>query len=158
MSNSSDKNKVTLLQQPPSSLAPLALQLLTPEVLTYLPDHWTPVTDLASAQHWLEAQQADCLRILVGEDTAGLLFIHKTPEQWNIGFLLLPEYWGKGVATTMVKEVQSLAAQTNPPPMLAGGADRDNLASLRVLEKCGFALQEKDAHVTALWSPRSTEQ
>lgn len=157
MSISLGKNRVTLLPQSPSNLAPLALRLLKPKVLKYLPDHWSPVTDLTSAEHWLEAQQADCLRILADHNTAGLLIIHKTPEQWNLGFLLLPEYWGQGIATDMVQQVQRQATQTTPPPTLAGGADHNNVASLRVLEKCGFVFHEEDTHVLAIWSPPSTE-
>lgn len=46
------------------------------------------------------------------------------------------EFWGKGVATGALSEFLSLAKER---PIYARTA-RDNVASLRVLEKCGFKI------------------
>ena len=122
-------------------------------MLTYLPEHWAPVTELESAQDWLEAQQADALRIVSNGESAGLMLIHKATGQWHIGFLLLPAFWGKGLATAALEEVQALSLSEQVPPTLFAGAAADNVASLRVLKKCGFTLTQNDDHVLAVWSP-----
>lgn len=46
------------------------------------------------------------------------------------------EYWGRGFATVALHELLRMVAQR---PMYARAA-KDNVASIRVLEKCGFQL------------------
>jgi RimJ/RimL family protein N-acetyltransferase len=50
------------------------------------------------------------------------------------------EYWGKGLATRALAE---LLGQVTVRPLYARVA-RDNLASIRVLEKCGFTISGED--------------
>jgi RimJ/RimL family protein N-acetyltransferase len=51
------------------------------------------------------------------------------------------EYWGKGIATKALSKFLEL---TNVRPIF-GRAARDNIGSLRVLEKCGFKMYGKDS-------------
>ena|SRR6478672_2695276 len=46
------------------------------------------------------------------------------------------EYWGKGIATGALSEF--LRIQTTRP--IYGRAAKDNIASIRVMEKCGFSI------------------
>jgi RimJ/RimL family protein N-acetyltransferase len=46
------------------------------------------------------------------------------------------EHWGKGIATRALREFLTIE-RTRP---LFGSAAKDNAASVRVLEKCGFRL------------------
>ncbi len=50
------------------------------------------------------------------------------------------EYWGKGIAT---KALSEFLGEVKVRPLYARAA-RDNFASLRVLEKCGFAISGYD--------------
>lgn len=50
------------------------------------------------------------------------------------------EYWGKGIAT---EALSKFLGQLNVRPLYARAA-KDNLASIRVLEKCGFTISGYD--------------
>jgi RimJ/RimL family protein N-acetyltransferase len=60
-----------------------------------------------------------------------------TPE---VSYWIGKEHWGKGIATRAL--AQFLEQVTDRP--LYGRAARDNVASLRVLEKCGFSVVGAD--------------
>jgi RimJ/RimL family protein N-acetyltransferase len=50
------------------------------------------------------------------------------------------EFWGQGIATTALSRL--LAEVTTRP--IYGRAAKDNLGSIRVLEKCGFRITGQD--------------
>lgn len=54
----------------------------------------------------------------------------------EVTYWLGREYWGRGFATVALHELLRMVAQR---PMYARAA-KDNVASIRVLEKCGFQL------------------
>ena len=56
----------------------------------------------------------------------------------EIGYGLAPEYWGKGYATEAVRALIRWAASQNGVRCIEAETDPDNIASQRVLEKCGF--------------------
>jgi RimJ/RimL family protein N-acetyltransferase len=58
----------------------------------------------------------------------------------EIGYWIAREHWGKGIAT---EAVSRFLAQVAERPLYAGVA-KHNLASLRVLEKCGFTIVEEE--------------
>ena len=58
-----------------------------------------------------------------------------------IGYWLGKEYWGKGIATQALSE---FLKRVNARPLYAYVA-KHNVASRRVLEKCGFTLLAQDA-------------
>jgi RimJ/RimL family protein N-acetyltransferase len=78
--------------------------------------------------------------ILVEEQVAGSVLSYLTEGEPEVSYWLGREFWGRGIAT------QALAAflqiQTTRP--IYARAARDNLASLRVLEKCGFKIVGED--------------
>jgi RimJ/RimL family protein N-acetyltransferase len=55
--------------------------------------------------------------------------------------LLGKRYWGKGLATRALSE---FLAHTNPTRPIYARAAKDNIGSLRVLEKCGFRIIGED--------------
>ena len=61
-------------------------------------------------------------------------------NQRNVSYWLGKEFWGKGIATAALNEF--LTSDTVRP--LYGRAVKDNLASIRVLEKCGFKVSGYD--------------
>lgn len=57
-----------------------------------------------------------------------------------VGYWIGKEYWGKGVATEALSRFLSIVTER---PLHAHVA-RHNLASIRVLEKCGFRLEREE--------------
>lgn len=62
-------------------------------------------------------------------------------NQFEVGYMLLPEYWGKGYATAMVEYLISLAKEKQIGELI-GIVDPENPASIKVLSKLGFHLYE----------------
>ena len=60
--------------------------------------------------------------------------------EWEVSYWIGREYWGKGVATEALS--QFLDFITIRP--LYARAAKDNIASIRVLEKCGFEMKGED--------------
>lgn len=72
----------------------------------------------------------------------GLKMDHSCEARAEIGFLLLPESYGKGYATEAVVATQKYAAAIGIQTITAK-VTKGNWASSRVLEKCGFVLQRE---------------
>jgi RimJ/RimL family protein N-acetyltransferase len=58
----------------------------------------------------------------------------------EVGYWIGKEYWGKGIATQALSEFLKVI-KTRP---LYARAVKDNMASIRVLEKCGFKIFSED--------------
>jgi RimJ/RimL family protein N-acetyltransferase len=78
--------------------------------------------------------------ILYEGRVAGHVGIFERSGQWEIGYWIGKEYWGKGIATRALSEI---LRQVEVRPLYAHVA-KHNLASVRVLEKCGFTLAGED--------------
>lgn len=68
------------------------------------------------------------------------------PEHFRaeIGYMLLPEYHGKGIITEAIKEASNYGFQTMKLHSIEAIIDPENFASERVLQKSGFV---KEAHL-----------
>jgi [ribosomal protein S5]-alanine N-acetyltransferase len=64
-----------------------------------------------------------------------------TADQFEVGYMLLPEFWGKGYASEMVECMICLARKKQINEII-GIVDPENPASIRVLSKFGFQLYE----------------
>lgn len=60
----------------------------------------------------------------------------------ELGYWLGKPYWGKGIATRAL----ALLLREIPTRPIFAHAARDNLGSIRVLEKCGFAIISEDMY------------
>jgi RimJ/RimL family protein N-acetyltransferase len=93
--------------------------------------------------HWarIMAQPDNILKtILFDSQVAGNVVSWEHDGQREVGYWLGREYWGKGIAT---RALAAFLAQVKTRPLVAHVA-RHNLASLRVLQKCGFSLYAED--------------
>ena len=63
-------------------------------------------------------------------------------NQAEVGYMLLPECWGKGFASEMVKCMLDLNRKKSIATEIIGIVDPENPASIRVLTKFGFTLYE----------------
>ena len=76
------------------------------------------------------------------DDFIGIVkLVQITDNQFEVGYMLLPEYWGKGYASEMVECMISLATKKQIKEII-GIVDPENPASIRVLSKFGFQLYE----------------
>jgi len=60
------------------------------------------------------------------------------PTDWEIGYYLKPEEWGKGFATEIARRLVSYSFETIGLDEVFATVDTDHAASIRVLEKAGF--------------------
>jgi RimJ/RimL family protein N-acetyltransferase len=76
--------------------------------------------------------------ILFGGQVAGSVsaFVAPWSGKLEVSYWIGREFWGKGIATKALAVLLS-AVKTRP---LYARAAKDNIASLRVLEKCGFMI------------------
>ena len=72
---------------------------------------------------------------------AGSVMLWRDPEldAPEVSFWLGKEFWGRGLATAAL-QLFLTEIETRP---LYGRAAKDNLASIRVLEKCGFTFERE---------------
>ncbi len=67
----------------------------------------------------------------------GLRYLEK--GNWEIGYWLAPDYWGRGLATEAARALVVFGFEKLGAEALQSGHFADNPASGRVLEKAGFA-------------------
>ena len=102
-----------------------------------------PADREAFDRHWsrIMADDAIIIRTILYEgQVAGSVLSYLQSGEREVSYWLGREYWGKGIATQALAQYLELV---NVRPMYARAA-RDNVASLRVLEKCGFTITGED--------------
>lgn len=72
--------------------------------------------------------------IVLDEQVVGFVATFRLEGKPNVTYWIAREHWGRGLATQALSRLLELV--TERPPYAS--AARDNVASLRVLEKCGF--------------------
>lgn len=78
--------------------------------------------------------------ILFNGDVAGNIVCFEQLGEREVGYWIGKEYWGKGIAT---RALQEFLEQIDTRPLYAHVA-KQNIASRRVLEKCGFVVSGED--------------
>lgn len=78
---------------------------------------------------------------------SGLKFIttieNKHTHFYDVGYRLMPQYWGKGYATESAKAALKYGFEVLKPEEIIGSAHQENKASRRALEKCGLTFVEQ---------------
>jgi RimJ/RimL family protein N-acetyltransferase len=93
--------------------------------------------------HWTKILGDDTITtktILLSGHVAGHVVTFERFGDPEVSYWIGREYWGRGVATKALAEFLD-HVQTRP---LYARAAKDNIASLRVLEKCGFTISGDD--------------
>jgi [ribosomal protein S5]-alanine N-acetyltransferase len=122
-----------------------------PQAMRYWsrPEHET----VEETRHWLRflvEPEPDSLDFLIERDgeVIGKAGAWKLPE---VGFLLHPDHWGKGLASEAMAAMIAHVETAFPAlPDLTAEVDPRNAASLRLLERLGFHETHR-AERTLLW-------
>jgi RimJ/RimL family protein N-acetyltransferase len=102
-----------------------------------------PADRAAFDAHWvriLHNPEVKVRTILVGEQVAGYVASFVRFGEPEVSYWLGREYWGGGVATRALAEF----LEELPIRPIYGRAAVDNVASVRVLAKCGFVESGRD--------------
>lgn len=97
----------------------------------------------AFAAHWrriLSDESITKRTVLLDGRVAGNIVSFEQCGEREVSYWIGKEHWGKGVATEALSEFLDL---TKTRPLYARAA-KDNAASIRVLEKCGFMVSGED--------------
>ncbi len=100
-----------------------------------------PRTEEAFASHWAKAlndPENTTRAILVGEALVGYISCFPMDGQHHVGYWIDRAYWGRGVAS---RALHLLLQEVAKRPLVATAAT-SNRASLRVLQKCGFVVEQ----------------
>ena len=114
---------------------------------TYLSNRLpNPYTD-ADADWWLgmvqlnEGKKGVFRAIVVDGKTIGSISVERNaenPTEGEIGYMLLTEYWSRGIATEVVSQICKIAFRGLSLDRIVAKVYESNAASFRVLEKNGF--------------------
>ena len=80
-----------------------------------------------------------------GNEMLGLAVIKDTDGEAEIGYMVYPDYTGKGLATEINRYLINYCRQHIPARKVVGFVDSRNAASIRVLQKCGMVLEDRIA-------------
>ncbi|MEU9960039.1 GNAT family N-acetyltransferase [Streptomyces sp. NPDC050982] len=78
--------------------------------------------------------------VLVDGDVVGNAAVYGPPDEREVTYWIDRAYWGRGIATAALRALLDAV----PERPLSARAAADNAGSLRVLEKCGFRVSERD--------------
>jgi len=108
-----------------------------PAVMRYwsTPEHDTPAQTAAYLQSMMDAADSDDFLIEHQGRVIGKAGAWPVPE---VGFLLHPGHWGKGLAQEAMGAVIPHLLATHAVPLLTAEVDPRNAASLRLLARLGF--------------------
>lgn len=124
------------------------IHILQDNEFNNLPTYFYDVEDESDAKHWLEfiTSQADLLFIQgkTSLETIGFIFVHTNDNsEANLGYILAKEYWNKGIATEVLMEFMQYVNKTKRWKSLHAGVEKENHASINLLEKLGFSLKDE---------------
>ena len=102
-----------------------------------------PADKATFTAHWnriLAEKNITIKTILYNGDVVGHVLGFEQFGQPEVSYWIGKKYWGRGIATNALSEFLS---QVKIRPLYARAA-KDNIASIRVLEKCGFTITGED--------------
>jgi len=128
---------------------PLAKHANNPRVAAQLRDGFPYPYTLGDARKWLDTvgdlKENVVLAIEIQGEAAGGIGLHgmKDVYKYNceIGYWLSERHWGKGIMTRAVGSMVDFAFDQGPWLRIFACIFENNPASMRVLEKNGFALE-----------------
>lgn len=102
-----------------------------------------PSDEQASSEHWLKIMRSESITkktVLYKGSVAGHIIVYPSAGELEVTYWVGKAYWGRGVASSALL---ALLDCVNVRPLFARAA-KDNVASIRVLQKCGFTIIGED--------------
>ncbi len=103
-----------------------------------------PTDQTAFITHWrrMLADATVLIKTIIADgQVAGHVLSYETDGKPEVSYWLGKAFWGQGLAT---RSLTSFLAQVNQTRPIYARAAKDNLGSIRVLEKCGFRIIGED--------------
>ncbi len=126
-------------------LASVVQNLLTAQVTRSLLPVWQGEYTLERAQGWIRERDREGVTLIVidkdSRNPIGFIILFETANhnslELRLGYMLTEAVWGKGLAS---EPINCFIQWCNHHAVasVTGGVEHDNIASRRVLEKCGF--------------------
>ncbi|OEE68748.1 GNAT family N-acetyltransferase [Enterovibrio norvegicus FF-33] len=129
--------------------------ILTPSVKQHLPPDIQPVNDEKSARKWLLNVMGESTFVTILASDSGALigfFLLYEEKEANgksairLGYAVGEHAQGLGYASEMIAGLVAWCRDSGFIASLSGGAEANNLASIRVLEKNGFVQESNAEH------------
>lgn len=123
------------------------LNIMTPNVTKALPDGWQNLDTQEKVENWIIERKEDSnfYSIILTEtnEIIGFMFLHENNEIKNsnelrLGYLLTESIWGKGIGSELIKGLVKWSKDLGIINSICGGVEKDNIGSIKVLEKNGF--------------------
>ena len=93
------------------------------------------------SEHWDKGLEYSWVITLLEHDNAvGGVSVFIDGSQSEIGYLVHPDYWNKGIATEASQAIVDWLLSTGEITSISASCDTDNIGSIKVLEKLGFSL------------------
>lgn len=136
-------------------LAEKVIEILTPNVTKGLPDGWQNIATIDDAQGWIKDRDEEShfvrIQLLSTNETVGFIFFYESDSEDNyhnlrFGYLLSEKVWGKGLGTELIEGLIKWCKAEGDIKSISGGVERDNIGSIKVLEKTGFSASTVDDH------------
>ena len=139
-------------------LARVSVNILTDSVTRSLPTSWQGSYTAERARAWITERDNEGTTLLIVEKSSGqaigMMILFETDAdsvsdgtEVRIGYLLSETAWGRGYASELIKEFVHWCRKHSSIRSLAGGVERGNIASTRILEKNGFRAVHEDGEV-----------
>jgi len=134
-----------------TSKTPLAnhvINIMTPKVTKSLPEGWQKLSTQNEANKWINDISKESSFLLVQliktEEIIGFIFLYepdnlKTPIDIRLGYLLSESIWGNGMGSELIRGLLAWCKSSGKISSITGGVEPDNIGSVKVLTKNGFA-------------------
>lgn len=133
---------------PQQDLAKVVQEILTERVTQTLPPSWHGSYTMTRAHQWTIDRDKEGITLLAvdkaSKQAIGMIILFESDASGNLrlGYVLNESVWGNGIASELLGGFVNWC-QHNDIHSITGGVERSNIASKRVLEKCGFLADPK---------------
>ncbi|WP_144394368.1 GNAT family N-acetyltransferase [Pleionea sediminis] len=119
--------------------------ILSSSVVESLPPYFHSINSQEAAEVWLDRMLSKSRLFLVklaNGELVGFLFAYvENGRDAHIGYLLSEKYWGRGLASELLRGFIDEVTEEEAWVKLIAGVESSNMASVSLLKKLGFVEQ-----------------
>ncbi|PCH67120.1 MAG: hypothetical protein COC06_11775 [Bacteroidales bacterium] len=134
--------------QSKQNFAERIIKILTPAVTKSLPEDWQNINSLAKADNRRSERKNECefsaVNLSFTNELIGFIFLYNFEDEkgrsdLRFGYLLAENVWENGLGSELIRELIAWCEKNEKIKSLSGGVEKENKASIKVLEKTGFS-------------------